>query len=65
MLCYDHMSAGTEREAVASCPICGRGICNEHANEHTMQIYRESGWTGHDTTYILCNTCLKAVTHSS
>lgn len=64
MLCYDHMKAGTQQEAVAACAICGRGVCLEHANEHEMQILRESGWTSHSTPYILCNTCLSAVAHS-
>lgn len=65
MLCYDHIKAGVEKEAAAACPICGRGICAEHANEHTMQIQRESGWTGHSTAHILCNTCLNAIESSS
>jgi hypothetical protein len=30
-----------------------------------MQIKRESGWVGHETTYILCNTCFDAVRHPS
>ena len=65
MLCYDHMKAGTEKPAVASCPMCGRGVCAEHANEHSMQIRRESGWIGHTTTYILCDTCFHAISSAS
>lgn len=65
MFCYDHLKTGTQKEAVAVCPICGRGVCMEHAHEQRMQIKRESGWVGHETTYILCNTCFDAVGHPS
>lgn len=64
MLCYDHMKAGTKKDAVAVCPICGRAACEEHVHEHTMRIRRESGWTGHETTYLLCDTCFNAIAPS-
>ena len=37
--------------AVAACAICGRGVCLDHANEHEMQIQRESGWSSHCLLY--------------
>jgi len=26
-----------------------------------MQIPQESGWVGHETSYILCDSCSKAI----
>jgi hypothetical protein len=61
MKCYIDAKAGVAKEACAVCAICGRGLCLEHAHEVTKQMQREPGWVLHETVYILCDTCVKAV----
>lgn len=61
MKCYVDAKVGVDKEAVATCVICGKGLCMEHANERTLQMRRESGWVLHETVYILCDTCVAAL----
>lgn len=61
MKCYVDAKAGTDKEAVAVCSVCGKGLCMEHTNVRTMQMRRETDWVLHETDYILCDTCLAAI----
>jgi hypothetical protein len=61
MKCYIDAKAGVDKEACAVCTVCGKGLCLEHANEVTKQMYREPSWVLHETVYILCDTCMAAI----
>jgi len=66
MRCWEDARSGVEKEAVATCGLCGKGLCSDHAIG--VEAPRaEGGRIGHVAWHagapmlILCPFCLEAV----
>ncbi len=66
MKCYEDAKSGVEKDAVAVCGLCGKGLCSEHAHEQAapQAVGGRLGhvaWHGGAPMLILCRFCSDAV----
>jgi hypothetical protein len=54
---------GETVEAVATCGVCGMGLCMDHLTEREAPLVgRVSGWASESAMLILCGRCSQAAT---
>jgi len=61
MKCYQDAKAGVDKEAVAVCAVCGRGLCLDHAREKEVETAHVSPWEVKSMMAILCDQCAEAM----
>ena len=59
MKCYVDAKAGVDKDAVAVCAICGKGLCMDHAREEEIDMAQVSPWEAKSSEAILCDACAK------
>lgn len=59
MKCYTHAKEGKDRDAVATCTVCGMGLCMEHVVERDIPLVRGSvePLSSQQAMQILCERC--------
>jgi hypothetical protein len=63
MNCYPCARESKDSTAVATCSVCGKGLCLEHAVEKDLPlVQRVSGWVDQSLVHILCAQCAKVKT---
>lgn len=61
MKCLVDARAGSERDAVGVCTVCGMGLCVDHLIEREVPLVkRGSGWASETAMVILCERCAEA-----
>lgn len=61
MKCLMDARAGTDRDAVAVCGVCGMGLCTDHLIEREVPLLsRVSGWASETAMLVLWERCSKA-----
>jgi len=59
--CFIDARAGTDRDAVAVCGVCGMGLCPDHLVERVVPLVKAvSGWASETAMLVLCERCSKA-----
>ncbi len=71
MKCYEDAQSGVDKDAVAVCGLCGKGLCDDHA-QGVRAPHAVGGrighvaWHGGAPMLILCPFCLEEVmTHKT